>query len=297
MAERVLRNRIRLCRCIGHVDGLWRSLLMLARLVMDDGLWDEARQCSEEAEALCGWLGCPAGLQEALGFRGWVIVATEAEEDPLPLFAEQLALRRRLGWGSALRAIAGEACQWNHCGLVPRVMEVGTDIARRLGDEEALVEWMSWLSAIHSINEEGLALIAERKALCLRLGDYLGLRDALLSEAYELVVLGRGDEALDVCTEAEAVACSHGVDAHQVAHGVARVLERTHGHLETLLAEREDLDEAAGLLTRQARVACELRVRRGVLRTTANREWVLRRYGRGGRLTLDIDPAELTLLW
>ena len=62
----------------------------------------------------------------------------EQPEDPRPYFCEQAALRSGLGWRSTLRADAEDAYLWGDFGCLPWVYEVSVQMARSLGDDDAL---------------------------------------------------------------------------------------------------------------------------------------------------------------
>jgi hypothetical protein len=174
--------------------------------------------------------------------------------------------------------------------------EVGVQSSRDLGDRDALQAWLGVLGD-HAGADEALRLAAEREAVCREVGDTLGLVDAALARSRACANLGWVDEALAALTRAEEAARSDGPDDVQAAHLLRATLEDAVRTVRALLCHSWDEAEALRLFTLEARLTTELVSLAGIVSTTEDLTHLRERHGVRGRLTLDVDPAELTLLW
>ena len=142
-----------------------------------------------------------------------------------------------------------------------------------------------------------LAIGCEREAICSRLHDSWGLREAVLPQARSYVSLDQVDEALGAYERAENPSRLDGPDADQAAHVLHATLEEVKCGVKELLRQRRTHRETPRLSVMETRVGRELKALKEKVEAIPDRGWVRRRWGVRGRLTPDVDPSELTLRW
>jgi tetratricopeptide (TPR) repeat protein len=271
------KEKERICRQLGNLDGLQAPLGNQAVILQERGDLDGAMTLRKEEERICRQLGNPDGLQASLSGQALILYARGDLDEAMTLHKETERICRQLGdLDGLLNSLGNQGLILQDRGDLDGAMTLhkeGERICRQLGDLDGLLNSLGNQGLILQVRGDldgAMTLHKQTERLCRQLGNLDGLQASLGNRA--LIMQARGD-----------------LDGAMTLHKEKERLCRRLGNLDSLskslvnqaviLQARGDSDGAMMLLKEHERICRQLRNVEGTATSLANQSLVLRQRG------------------
>jgi tetratricopeptide (TPR) repeat protein len=267
-----------ICRRLGNLDGLQRTLGNQAVILQDRGDLDGAIALHKEQERICRQLGDLYGLQGTLGNQGVILKDRGDLDGAMGLLKEQERICRQLGNLDGLQTTLGNQAVILQArgdldgaigllkeqeGICHQLGNLG-GLSRALGNQALVLRARGDLDA-------AMTLLKEVERICCQLGNLDGLQTTLVNQAAILQARNDLDGAMALLKEQERICRQLGnLDG----------LSASLGNQAVILKARGDLDGAMGLRKEEERICRQLGDVEGLAISLTNQASVLRQRGR-----------------
>jgi len=216
-AMALLTQEERICRQLGSLDGLQRTLGNQAVILQARGDLDGAMALHKEKERICRQLGNLDGLQASLGNQALILKAHGDLDASMALLKEQEQICRQLGNLDGLQGSLGNRAGvlWARGDLdgAMALLKEQERICRQLGNLDGLQTSLGNQALIMKDRGDldgAMALFKEVERICRQLGNVESLAISLINQASVLGQIGRAHEALPLAEQAHQLATDHG---------------------------------------------------------------------------------------
>jgi len=243
------KEKERVCRKLGNMDGLHASLGDQANILYRWGKLKEAMSLYKEAERICRQLENLTGLQVSLGNQANILCDWGKLEEAMVLYKEEERIFRQLGILSGVESSLGsQALILKDWGLLNDAMVLFKEqerICLQLGNLNSLQKSLGNQSAILNgwgHKTEAMALIKEKERICRQLGNLDGLQSSLRRQANILSDWGQLKEAMLLHKEAEHICRELGNldELHRSLGSQANILMLCNQLEEAMVLHREE---------------------------------------------------------